>query len=365
MADYTGCKCPVCQQPFSDGDDVVVCPECGAPYHRACYQKNAGCLFADRHAPGFEWKPAPGEMPNRETASASQDEIACPACGAMNPAGGLFCESCGAPLRAGGPRYAPGSGPAASGPASYGPAAGPQGYSYTDAQQAAPGMLHPDEDLGGAKLIGENHDVVRIMTIHKSKGLNDHNIPYADRVLYPIDIAECIEKAKQPLPFAVQSYVTLLKNMAKNNVIMQNATKLLELDDKTLNEIYQLTVAYNDIPNAKRELIENALKGEYQGITFDLKGDTYLQIWNEDDYKRHGCWVTVCVYRDRYGVFLTTTKGDSRANEYIEAAGYTHQESEGRYDWYYHKDATKRFFKNAELNEVINNVKALLNILAW
>ena len=27
MADYTGCKCPVCQQPFSDGDDVVVCPE--------------------------------------------------------------------------------------------------------------------------------------------------------------------------------------------------------------------------------------------------------------------------------------------------------------------------------------------------
>lgn len=151
MADYTGCKCPVCQQPFSDGDDVVVCPECGAPYHRACYQKNAGCLFADRHAPGFEWKPAPGEMPNRETASASQDEIACPACGAMNPAGGLFCESCGAPLRAGGPRYAPGSGPAASGPASYGPAAGPQGYSYTDAQQAAPGMLHPDEDLGGVK----------------------------------------------------------------------------------------------------------------------------------------------------------------------------------------------------------------------
>ena len=151
MADYTGCKCPVCQQPFSDGDDVVVCPECGAPYHRACYRKNAGCLFADRHAPGFEWKPAPGEMPNRETASASQDEIACPACGAMNPAGGLFCESCGAPLRAGGPRYAPGSGPAASGPASYGPAAGPQGYSYTEARQPAPGMLHPDEDLGGVK----------------------------------------------------------------------------------------------------------------------------------------------------------------------------------------------------------------------
>ena len=72
MADYTGCKCPVCQQPFDAGDDVVVCPECGAPYHRACYQKNAGCLFADRHGAGFEWKPAPGEMPGRDAAGAGE-----------------------------------------------------------------------------------------------------------------------------------------------------------------------------------------------------------------------------------------------------------------------------------------------------
>lgn len=146
MADYTGCKCPVCQQPFTEKDDVVVCPECGAPYHRDCYQKNAGCLFADRHGAGFEWKPAPGEMPNRD-ASAAGSEISCPACGAMNPAGGLFCESCGAPLRTGGPRYAPGSGPAAS----YGPNTAPQYDPYAGARQAAPGQLHPEDDLGGVK----------------------------------------------------------------------------------------------------------------------------------------------------------------------------------------------------------------------
>lgn len=149
MADYTGCKCPVCQQPFTDGDDVVVCPECGAPYHRACYQKNAGCLFADRHGAGFEWKPAPGEMPDRETASGT--ELACPACGAMNPAGGLFCESCGAPLRTGGPRYAPGAGPAASGPSGYGPHTAPQYGPYAEAHQPAPGQLSPEDDLGGVK----------------------------------------------------------------------------------------------------------------------------------------------------------------------------------------------------------------------
>lgn len=210
----------------------------------------------------------------------------------------------------------------------------------------------------------EGYGEVYIVCIHRHKGLNDHNIPYADRVLYPIDIAECIEKAELPLPFAVQSYATLLKNMAKNNVIMQNANKLLELDEKTLDEIYQLTVAYNKIPSAKSELIKNTLRGDYPDISFSLKSDTYLQIWNEDDYRRHGCWVTVCVYRGSYGLFLTTLKGDNRANGYIEDAGYTYQESEDGYDWYYHRDDGRRFFKNAELDEVIAGVKVLLNILA-
>ena len=112
MFDYQGCKCPVCQQPFAESDDIVVCPDCGAPYHRSCYQKNAGCLFADRHAPGFEWKPAPGECPAAEApqapgAAPDTPEIACAACGAMNPVGGLFCETCGAPLHKGAPRYDP------------------------------------------------------------------------------------------------------------------------------------------------------------------------------------------------------------------------------------------------------------------
>ena len=34
MADYKNKKCVVCKELFSDYDDIVVCPECGAPYHR-------------------------------------------------------------------------------------------------------------------------------------------------------------------------------------------------------------------------------------------------------------------------------------------------------------------------------------------
>ncbi len=44
--------CPVCDKDFKDGDDIVICPSCGAPYHRACYQQVGQCVFTARHASG-------------------------------------------------------------------------------------------------------------------------------------------------------------------------------------------------------------------------------------------------------------------------------------------------------------------------
>ena len=152
MFDYQGCKCPVCQQPFAESDDIVVCPDCGAPYHRSCYQKNAGCLFADRHAPGFEWKPAPGECPAAEApqapgAAPDTPEIACAACGAMNPVGGLFCETCGAPLHKGAPRYDPTS--AERSPAAYGPASAPPADPFQMDAVPPEFRVRPDEEIDG------------------------------------------------------------------------------------------------------------------------------------------------------------------------------------------------------------------------
>ncbi len=34
MMDYKGCKCASCHKVLKEGDDIVICPECGAPYHR-------------------------------------------------------------------------------------------------------------------------------------------------------------------------------------------------------------------------------------------------------------------------------------------------------------------------------------------
>lgn len=88
MSKYTGNTCPVCHKTFRPDDDIVVCPECGTPYHRACWPRDGVCVHADKHAAGFEWKPD----------AAPDDEPACPNCGAHNPAGAHFCNHCGVPL---------------------------------------------------------------------------------------------------------------------------------------------------------------------------------------------------------------------------------------------------------------------------
>ena len=46
-------------------DDIVVCPECGAPYHRACYQEKGQCIFEELHKAGKAWEPpAPPKAPD-------------------------------------------------------------------------------------------------------------------------------------------------------------------------------------------------------------------------------------------------------------------------------------------------------------
>lgn len=56
MEKYTGVCCPVCSKAFDENDDIVVCPDCGAPHHRACYKELGRCAFTEQHTPGNYWK---------------------------------------------------------------------------------------------------------------------------------------------------------------------------------------------------------------------------------------------------------------------------------------------------------------------
>lgn len=94
--DYKGIKCPVCEIPFKEGDDVVVCPECGAPYHRDCYKKEGHCVFTEKHEKGEAWEaPAPPEQPDFSAEIKDQE---CPVCGTLNAKSAIFCNRCGSPL---------------------------------------------------------------------------------------------------------------------------------------------------------------------------------------------------------------------------------------------------------------------------
>ena len=94
--DYKGIKCPVCDKPFTENDDIVVCPVCGAPYHRGCYKEKGACIFTDLHESGKTWAPpVPPDAPN--TASELKDKE-CPNCGTLNAHSALFCNICGTSL---------------------------------------------------------------------------------------------------------------------------------------------------------------------------------------------------------------------------------------------------------------------------
>ena len=48
-------KCPVCDKLFTKDDVIVICPGCGTPHHRECYDKQGHCCNADKHSQDFEY----------------------------------------------------------------------------------------------------------------------------------------------------------------------------------------------------------------------------------------------------------------------------------------------------------------------
>lgn len=111
---YKDIICSVCGQPFTEEDDVVVCPVCGTPHHRACWMRNEHCANEALHEQGFEWKFPEDKDPviqleeqKRKAHSPAPDftfkngeaVVECPHCGALNYENDAFCMKCRAPLK--------------------------------------------------------------------------------------------------------------------------------------------------------------------------------------------------------------------------------------------------------------------------
>lgn len=98
--------CPVCKENCNLEEDIVVCPECGAPYHRDCYNSLGECVFKEKHSQGFSYNKSKSDNDeaineNLQTTSSkinSTDEKKCPHCFKENSVESFFCSNCGCPL---------------------------------------------------------------------------------------------------------------------------------------------------------------------------------------------------------------------------------------------------------------------------
>lgn len=88
MINYIGKKCIACNKKFTENDDIVVCPECGTPYHRECYNQNGKCINEKLHEEGKTY----------QQIEEHSDALRCPRCGEENEPLSLFCRKCGMPF---------------------------------------------------------------------------------------------------------------------------------------------------------------------------------------------------------------------------------------------------------------------------
>lgn len=95
MKEYENKKCSCCGERFNADDDIVICPECGTPMHRACW--NGHCPNESRHAAGFDWDSEQKDLELKEYAEAVHR---CEICGFKIVASEekIFCPDCGAPM---------------------------------------------------------------------------------------------------------------------------------------------------------------------------------------------------------------------------------------------------------------------------
>ena len=98
--DIKGEKCAVCQAYLFEEDDVVYCPECGAPHHRECYKSLGHCGLEAFHGTEQEYKrnaqkPQIDEMSN--ASDENSDFVTCGMCGEKYDKNESACPKCDTP----------------------------------------------------------------------------------------------------------------------------------------------------------------------------------------------------------------------------------------------------------------------------
>lgn len=104
-----GKQCKVCKAYLFEDDDIVFCPECGAPHHRSCYNSLGHCALEDLHGTDKQYDSEKDGKPKAEE-NAFEDEkenkgpdfgtgvkVKCPMCGRLYDASEPACPDCRTP----------------------------------------------------------------------------------------------------------------------------------------------------------------------------------------------------------------------------------------------------------------------------
>ena len=98
MLYYEGLSCPVCGNAFTTEDDVVACPKCGLPHHRACWKNVGHCYESDKHDTPEQWTRDRAATPAQPTPPPATSAQVCVQCGTQNSEYAEFCMRCGTAL---------------------------------------------------------------------------------------------------------------------------------------------------------------------------------------------------------------------------------------------------------------------------
>ncbi len=101
--DLRGQKCAICSAYLFPDDDVVYCPECGAPHHRDCYNTVGHCGMEALHGTDKQYQkpeisedePIQSDAPKNTAPNPDNGVRKCRACDTKLSDGVRFCPNCG------------------------------------------------------------------------------------------------------------------------------------------------------------------------------------------------------------------------------------------------------------------------------
>ena len=93
------CKKTLLEKEGSENSDesTVVCPICGAPYHKSCYKEKSGCIYEDKHGTEFDYYHKVNSNKENEV-NKKEGGIACKNCLYVNSNDENVCKNCGKKL---------------------------------------------------------------------------------------------------------------------------------------------------------------------------------------------------------------------------------------------------------------------------